>query len=490
MPSSLLPRSSGRGWLTLALGLGLSLALTAVGWRDYVLARGELGTLVRAQATSVRDAVAAAARSNLTAADEMQQAFADRLLDNARLLAAQDRRAPLTDEDLSAVVGQNRLFRVVVVRADRSRAASAGGGGALGHGPGRGSGAGLGMGPGGAGLGMGPGGAGLVERLLQTGDQEAVTGVHTGRRDGAARLAAGVRLASGGVIVVSVDASDVMQLQRQSGLGHLLDDIVRHTSDVAYLVFEQRDVRLARGDVPSTEMTAPGRASIEQGMPAERELLVSGRPVLELTSPIDLGGGRRGSIVLGMRLDALRQAERRTLTRLATSLSAAAALGVLAIGLVWLRERYGALSVEHARAQEALRRKDRLTAMGELASTVAHEIRNPLNAIVMSAQRLSREYFGTAAATPADQDDARALVGVVASEAARIDDKVTAVPRVREAEGPSAPHDAASSLDPARRRQPGGARGQSRGGDRSAERSRTAAWCSTRTSSGRCSTTS
>jgi signal transduction histidine kinase len=127
-----------------------------------------------------------------------------------------------------------------------------------------------------------------------------------------------------------------------------------------------------------------------------------------------------------MRLDGVRRAERRTLTRLVTSLGAAAALGVLAIGLVWLYQQYGTLSVEHARAQEALRRRDRLAAMGELASTVAHEIRNPLNAIAMSAQRLRRECLEPPGTGPqgSERDEALALVNVVQGEAQRINQKV------------------------------------------------------------------
>jgi PAS domain S-box-containing protein len=43
--------------------------------------------------------------------------------------------------------------------------------------------------------------------------------------------------------------------------------------------------------------------------------------------------------------------------------------------------------------EEQSKRNEKLTAMGELASGVAHEIRNPINAIGMIAQRLSKEFI-------------------------------------------------------------------------------------------------
>ncbi len=42
--------------------------------------------------------------------------------------------------------------------------------------------------------------------------------------------------------------------------------------------------------------------------------------------------------------------------------------------------------------EEQAKRRDKLSAMGELASGVAHEIRNPINAIGMIAQRLNKEF--------------------------------------------------------------------------------------------------
>lgn len=72
---------------------------------------------------------------------------------------------------------------------------------------------------------------------------------------------------------------------------------------------------------------------------------------------------------------------------------------------------------EKRQLEETVRRKEKLTAMGQLASGVAHEIRNPLNAIGMIAQRLAREFEPTAGS-----DEYRELTRIVVTEVRRIND--------------------------------------------------------------------
>lgn len=70
---------------------------------------------------------------------------------------------------------------------------------------------------------------------------------------------------------------------------------------------------------------------------------------------------------------------------------------------------------DQRRMEREIRQRDRLTAMGELASGVAHEVRNPLNAISMIAQRYEREFMPRSGAK-----EYRTLTSVLRHEAARV----------------------------------------------------------------------
>jgi signal transduction histidine kinase len=423
----------------------VGVALIVLGWLDYRATRAELVSLLRDQALTLRQTIAAAARSNQAAGAQAEAQVAARLLDNARFFAEIDRHRALDQKTLADLTDRNRLFRVTVIGPDGARELASGRigpGGGRGLGPGPGGGAGLGPGPGegtgarpGGGLGRGPGlgpGFGLgpvVEEALKSEQQEGVVGLHTTRWGTSARLSAWIKRPRGGVIVLNVDATEVANLQRQASLDGLVADIVASAGEVAYVTLEGDGVGIAHGDVPAA-LAAPNvpaageKAPDTAGPPqaAERELSVDGRPVLEFSGPIELGGKDSGLLRLGLRLDGLRHAQQRMLWRVSLSLAAALALAMLALGTIWLRHQLGVVSEKHARAEAALRRRDRLAAMGELASTVAHEVRNPLNAIAMSAQRLRREFFQGSPTPPGtDRDELSQLLGVVEAETGRID---------------------------------------------------------------------
>jgi len=75
---------------------------------------------------------------------------------------------------------------------------------------------------------------------------------------------------------------------------------------------------------------------------------------------------------------------------------------------------------EERHLRDRLQRSEKITAMGRLAAAVAHEVRNPLNAIGMTAQRLRAEF------EPREDTEAyRRFLDVIRSEIERLDDIIT-----------------------------------------------------------------
>ena len=75
---------------------------------------------------------------------------------------------------------------------------------------------------------------------------------------------------------------------------------------------------------------------------------------------------------------------------------------------------------ETKRLEEDAKRNEKLSAMGELASGVAHEIRNPINAIGMIAQRLNKEF-----STTSNQNEYSDITKLLKNEVNRINKIIT-----------------------------------------------------------------
>ncbi|MBE0551204.1 MAG: PAS domain S-box protein, partial [Ignavibacterium sp.] len=75
---------------------------------------------------------------------------------------------------------------------------------------------------------------------------------------------------------------------------------------------------------------------------------------------------------------------------------------------------------ETKRLEDEAKKNEKLSAMGELASGVAHEIRNPINAIGMIAQRLDKEFK-----VEKDSEEYHSITNLLRSEVTRINKIIT-----------------------------------------------------------------
>lgn len=152
---------------------------------------------------------------------------------------------------------------------------------------------------------------------------------------------------------------------------------------------------------------------------AEQCLKAGDTKFLRLTFPFHFDGAAIGTTQVGIRThetDRLLIENRRHIFFWAGFM---VTIGLLAmVGLYQWQNRHIA---KLQAIQDQLHHAERLSSLGKLGAGVAHEIRNPLNAISMAAQRLQREF---APPGPAAKEEFTGISHVIRDEVRRLNDIV------------------------------------------------------------------
>lgn len=149
---------------------------------------------------------------------------------------------------------------------------------------------------------------------------------------------------------------------------------------------------------------------------ANRKVKLKGRNLLEVFSPVYLETTRIGFARVGLesdRADAILQRNRELLY---ISMALVMLIGLVSIWFLYMNQNRHLARIEEMRKQ--LEQSERLSALGQLAAGVAHEIRNPLNAISLASQRLQREFHPE----KGKEQEFQQLAGVIRDEIRRLNE--------------------------------------------------------------------
>jgi signal transduction histidine kinase len=164
------------------------------------------------------------------------------------------------------------------------------------------------------------------------------------------------------------------------------------------------------GDPSLTANILDGRQRIES-----RKVLHEGKNILDITAPLHLDDQISGIIHLGLdrgNTDQILDENQRNMFVFLTLIVLIALLSMWLLYHNQNRHLAGIVAIERQ-----LEKAERLSSLGQLAAGVAHEIRNPLNAISMASQRLKRE------CAPADEEKRKEfeiMAGVIKDEIRRL----------------------------------------------------------------------
>ncbi len=164
------------------------------------------------------------------------------------------------------------------------------------------------------------------------------------------------------------------------------------------------------GETPLVERILAGTARIES-----RKVIHDGKSVLEIVAPLMMSGQIAGVIRLGLErgnTDRIIDENRRNMF---VFLAFVVLIALLSMWLLYHDQNRHLAGI--IKMERQLEKAERLSSLGQLAAGVAHEIRNPLNAISMASQRLKRE------CSPADEErrkEFETLAGVIRDEIRRL----------------------------------------------------------------------
>ena len=200
-----------------------------------------------------------------------------------------------------------------------------------------------------------------------------------------------------GIIAVHANADYVLNFEKEMGVQTQIEDLGRQSNSefVAFLDSNLNVVAHTDRDRIGQQEKEPLvlRAKVDGQLFSQIVESGGGKRYFEVVKPVALDESNLGFLKIGLSLGSMEVAWHNSLRAIITLGLAIVAAGILGMAAILYNQQSHMQEVK-ALEIEVLHR-ERLSALGNLAATVAHEIRNPLNAISMGLQRLKVEFQPT-----------------------------------------------------------------------------------------------